>query len=233
MRHAPVTGRWALRVAGLLIALMPIAAPIKAEAQPAPDAKKSISIYTCTTLDGRKLTSDRPIAECSGREQRILNTDGSQRATLPPALSPEEMALHEAHERQLVAERAAQKDAVRRDRTLMLRFPNQAAHQRARAAALDDANKARLISERRIKDLALERKPLTDEAEFYKNRQLPAKLKQQLDANDASVLAQQQLIENQKAELVRINTRYDAELARLKKLWNGATPGSLGPIDTP
>ena len=66
--------------------------------------------------------------------------------------------------------------------------------------------------------------------EFYKGKPLPAKLKQLLDANDASIEAQQVLIENQKAELVRINTRFDAELARLKKLWGGATPGTLPPL---
>lgn len=188
-------------------------------------------IYTCTTADGRKLTSDRPIAECTSREQRVLNPDGSLRATLPPFLSPEERAAKEAAERRAAAERIARQDAIRRDRALMQRYPNEAAHQRARMAALDDAHKAMRISERRIKDLGAERKPLLDEAEFYKGRALPAKLKQALDANDAAIEAQQVLVENQKAEIVRINARFDAELARLKKLWSGATPGSMPPLD--
>jgi len=212
--------------AALLSAIAGLSA---AQAQPPAKEGSRGAIYTCTTLDGRRLTSDRPIVECSTREQRILNADGSQRATLPPAMSPEERAAQEARERKHAADRAAQLDAVRRDRNLMQRFPNEAAHMAARSAALDDASKAMVISERRIKDLAQERKPLQDEAEFYKGRALPAKLKQQMDANDAAVEAQQQLIENQKAELVRINSRYDLELARLKRLWSGAAPGSLGP----
>ncbi|HEY0955710.1 MAG TPA: hypothetical protein VGE36_13175 [Roseateles sp.] len=210
----------ALIAAGLLIA-------VTAQAQTTPPGK---GIYTCTTTDGRKLTSDRPIAECTSREQRVLNPDGSQRTTLPPFLSPEERAAKEAADRRAAAERVAAQDAIRRDRTLMQRYPNEAAHQRARHAALDDAYKATRSSERRIKDLGVERRPLLDEAEFYKGRPLPAKLKQALDANDAAVEAQQQLIENQKAEIVRINARFDAELARLKKLWAGATPGSMPPL---
>jgi len=197
----------------------------------AQDGAPGKGIYTCTTADGRKLTSDRPIPECTSREQRVLNPDGSQRATLPPFLSLEERAAKDAADRRAAAERIAQQDAIRRDRTLMLRYPNEAAHQRARNAALDDANKAMRLSERRIKDLNTERKPLLDEAEFYKGRPLPAKLKQALDANDASVEAQEVLIENQKAELVRINARFDAELARLKKLWAGAAPGTLPPLN--
>jgi hypothetical protein len=197
-----------------------------------PPADTGRAIYTCTAPDGRKLTSDRPIADCAGREQRVLNGDGSLRTILPPFLSPEERAAKEANDRRLAAERAAQADAVRRDRNLMQRFPNEAAHNRARAEALDDANKAMKISELRLKDLAQERKPLTDEAQFYAGKPLPSKLKQQLDANDASSEAQQQLIENQKSEIVRINGRYDHELTRLRRLWAGAAPGSLPSSDS-
>lgn len=211
-----------LLVAGLLFA---------AAASTAQEAATAKGIYTCTTPDGRRLTGDRPIPECTSREQRVLNRDGSQRTTLPPFLSPEDAAAKEAAERRAAADRLAQQDAIRRDRSLMRRFPDEAAHQRARNAALDDANKAMRISERRIKDLGIERKPLLDEAEFYKGRPLPGKLKQALDANDASIEAQEVLIENQKAEIVRINARFDAELARLRKLWTGAAPGSMPPLD--
>ncbi|MBV8471737.1 MAG: hypothetical protein JOY60_17965 [Burkholderiaceae bacterium] len=184
-------------------------------------------IYSCTTADGKRLTSDRPIVDCNAREQRVLNSDGSLRSVLPPALSPEEKAAKEQLERKQAAERSARNDAIRRDRNLMMRYPNEAAHQRARDAALDDVKRAMQASERRIKDLMAERKPLNDEAEFYKGRSLPSKLKQQIDSNDASTEAQKQLVENQRIELVRVNALYDAELARLKKLWAGAAPGSL------
>lgn len=214
---------------------LPVAAALltvlSASVAQAQDATIGKGIYTCTTADGRRLTSDRPIPECTSREQRVLNADGSQRTTLPPFLSPEERAAKDAADRRAAADRLAQLDAIRRDRTLMQRYPTEAAHQRARNIALDDANKAMRISESRIKDLGQERKPLMDEAEFYKGRPLPGKLKQAMDANDAGVEAQQVLIENQKAEIVRINTRFDAELARLRKLWAGATPGSMPPLN--
>lgn len=211
--------------------ILPVAAGLlMASAALAQDATPAKGIYTCTTADGRKLTSDRPIPECVSREQRVLNPDGSHRSTLPPFLSPEERAAKEAADRRAAAERLAQQDAIRRDRNLVQRYPNEAAHQRARVAALDDATKAMRISERRVKDLAAERKPLLDEAEFYKGKPLPAKLKQSLDLNDAAIEAQHVLIENQKAELVRINKSYDAELARLRKLWAGTAPGTMPPL---
>lgn len=222
-------GKFSTLLAACVAALAPSWALSQATAAK-PGAPAKPAIYTCATSDGRRLTSDRPIADCNAVEQRVLNSDGSLRSVLPPAMSPEQRAAHEARERKLAAEQLAQADAVRRDRNLMLRYPNEAAHQQARAGSLDDVNKAQRISERRLKDLALERKPLMDEAEFYKSKPLPPKLKQQLDANDAAVDAQKQLIENQKAELVRIGNRYELELQRLKRLWAGVKPGSLGSL---
>jgi len=209
--------------------LLPITAAllgVAAQAQQASDR----AIFVCVDEHGRKHTSDRLIPECMMREQRVLNRDGSVRRVIPPSMTAEERTAAEAKERRLAAEQAAQQEAVRRDRNLLSRYPNEAAHQRAREAALDDLRAAMKVSEERLRDLATERKPLVDETDFYKGRALPPKLKQQIDANDAATQAQRELIANQEAELGRINALYDAELLRLKKLWTGATPGSLGPL---
>ena len=58
------------RAGALMLALCASAGAWGQAAGPAP-------IYTCTDASGKKLTSDRPIAECSAREQRVLNADGS------------------------------------------------------------------------------------------------------------------------------------------------------------
>src|SRR5687768_13937884 len=92
----------------------------------------SAAIYSCVDANGKKLTSDRPIAECATREQRVLNPDGSVRRIVPPTLTADERAEQEARERQLAVERAQQQDTVRRDRNLMVRFPNEAVHHKAR-----------------------------------------------------------------------------------------------------
>jgi hypothetical protein len=185
------------------------------------------SIYSCVDSQGRRLTSDRPIVECATREQRLLNTDGSVRRVVPPTMTPEELAEYEAKERRLAAERAAQQDAIRRDRNLLHRFPNEASHQKARSSALDDVAKGVRFSEIRLLELQDERKPLVAETEFYVGKQMPYKLRQQLDANDAATSAQRSLVQNQKDEILRIDKLYDLELLRLKRLWGGAMPGML------
>ena len=187
-------------------------------------------IYTCVDSRGRKLTADRPIAECVNKEQLVLNRDGSVRAVVPPTLTAEERAEKEARERVAAEARSAQSDAVRRDRNLMSRYPNEEAHNRARAAAADTVRLAMKASELRLLELERERKPLREEAEFYQGKNLPPKLKSAIDANDASRNAQRASGANQEAELVRINRLYDVELDRLRRLWAGAQPGSLGPM---
>jgi hypothetical protein len=152
------------------------------------------------------------------------------RTVLPPTLTAEERAEKEARERAEMEARAAAADAVRRDRNLKARFPNEEAHARAREAALDTVRAAIKTTESRLRALAAERKPLLDEAEFYQGRTLPPRLKAAIDANDAAVEAQRGSQATQEAELSRVNRLYDAELERLRKLWAGAPSGSLGPL---
>jgi len=221
------TARWPACCSTPLL-LCSVALPVQAQA-PAQPASAAV-IYSCIDDSGRRLTADRPIAACTAKSQRILNSDGSLRAVYPPILTADERAEKEARERAAAAAKATQADAVRRDRNLLARYPNEAPHQKAREAALDTVRAAIRSRDRRLEELALERVPLDVEAEFYKGREMPLKLRIQLEANEAAVSAQRQLTASQQAELERVNSLYDDELARLKRLWAGATPGTLGPL---
>lgn len=186
------------------------------------------SMYSCIDSKGRRITSDRPIRECLDREQRVLNRDGSERQVLPPSMTSDERAAAEEAERRRQIERAARADAARRDRNLIARFPDEASHLTAREAALAPVRKAIAASEKRLSEMEKDRQPLLTETEFYKGRELPTKLRTQLEFIDVTVDAQKSVIQSQQAELKRINDLYDAELARLRQLWAGAKPGSLG-----
>jgi len=222
-----------MRRAAALGGLLMLGAALLCNQQARAQTRAAGGIYTCTDDRGIRRTSDRPIVECTDREQRVLNADGSVKRIVPPTLTAEERAEREAAERKAAEERNALNDAVRRDRNLKARFPNEAAHQRAREAALEVVRVGMRTSQQRIKELEAERKPLASEFEFYRGRTVPARLKQQLEANDTSVAAQRDLIQTQEAELQRINRIYDAELEHLRKLWNGARPGSISLVSAP
>ena len=65
-----------------------------AQANPKPPS----GIYSCIDDKGRRITADRPIPECTHREQQVLNRDGSVRTILPPTLTAEERAEREARD---------------------------------------------------------------------------------------------------------------------------------------
>jgi hypothetical protein len=232
LQRSPTTSIGAARVPCAFLAAALVLGAAALCAQKA-QAQGMAGIYTCTDDRGIRRTSDRPIVECIDREQRVLNADGSVKRIVPPTLTAEERAEREAAERKAAEQRAALNDAVRRDRNLKARYPNEAAHQKAREASLEVVRVSMRRLQQRLKELEAERKPLTEEAEFYRGRPIPARLKQQIEANETSVAAQRDLVQTQEAELLRINNIYDAELEHLRKLWNGARPGSISMVSAP
>ena len=217
------------RAARALVALgvlLACAGPAAADSVPARTS------YTCVVA-GKKVVSDRLIPECANIEQRELNADGSLRRIVKPTPTNDEREEIERREREEKARVSAMNDAIRRDRNLMQRFPDEAAHRKAREKALDDVRLSAKNSGARIELLLEEKKKLDEERKFYENervrKSLPSGLKQKIDANDAGLEAQRSLAQNAHNELERINALYDAELLRLKKLWAGAPAGSLGP----
>ena len=188
------------------------------------------AIFTCITAAGKRITADRPISECLDRDQNVLNKDGSLRMVMPASLTSDERAALDEAERRKQLEQSFRIEAVRRDRNLVARFPYEETHGRAREAALEPVRAAIKASEARLAELDLERKPLATEAEFYLGKPLPLKLKAQIETVDVSIQAQHSLVGTQQVEVQRINANFDAELLRLKKLWNGTEPGSLGPL---
>jgi hypothetical protein len=185
-------------------------------------------IYTCVDAKGRKLTSDRPIAECTDREQRELSNSGTTKRVVGPTLTARERAALEEKQK-LESERQARvAEEKRRDRALISRYPNQAAHDKERGDALAQIEEVIRAANKRISELGEDRKTLDVEMEFYKKdpSKAPFQLKRRLDENDKSVQVQKRFIGDQGDEKKRVNTRFNEELFRLKQLWALAEPGA-------
>ncbi len=179
------------------------------------------SIYTCIDVRGRQLTSDRPIAECMDREQQELNPSGTVKRRIGPSLTAQERAAKEAHERQLAEERARQADEKRRDRALLIRYPNRAMHDVERREAQGTVDGVIKSAQLRVVDLKRQLTALEAEMEFYKKdpSKAPAALRRQFDENRQNTEAQDRFIALQDEEKKRINLRFDEELQRLQVLW--------------
>ncbi|HEV8690302.1 MAG TPA: DUF4124 domain-containing protein [Ideonella sp.] len=186
-------------------------------------------IYSCVDAQGHRLSSDRPIPECLGQDQRMLRRDGSIKAIVPPAQTPEEKARQEAAKRQADQIRLAREAEARRDRALLNRYPDQATHDQARAKAQEGVAHQIDIAQRRLRELEAESQALTQEREAA-GKVFPPSLRARMAANEGALEAQRTILRDQEAERDRLNQQFDTELNRLRALWAGAIPGRLGPI---
>ena len=73
----------------------------------------------------------------------------------------------------------------------------------------------------RLAELTKQRASIDEEMEFYRKDPVkaPAYVRRQLEENMQSQAVQQRFIDEQEAEIRRVNTRFDDELTRLRQLW--------------
>ncbi|HSV52428.1 MAG TPA: DUF4124 domain-containing protein [Burkholderiaceae bacterium] len=178
-------------------------------------------IFTCVDASGRRLTADRPIAECTDREQKILSSGGLVKGKIGPTLTAAERAAEEEKNRKLVEERNRQLEEKRRDRALLTRYPDRATHDKERQVAVNLVNDIMAAGVKRTAELATERKRLDADIEFYKADpvKMPPQLKRQIEENTNNMAAQKRFLATQESEKQRVNARFDEELGRLKLLW--------------
>jgi len=177
-------------------------------------------IYVCVDGKGRKLTSDRPIPDCADREQKELNASGTVRRVLPPAMSDIELAREQDRRRKMADDKQREADLRRLQRQLVMRYPQQAAHDAERGRALQAVEDSVASAQKRIADLEAERRRIDEQAEGYPSPAAwPETLKRQVQDNEQQVEAQRRYIASQQQEKARINAQFDQELATLRQLW--------------
>ncbi|MDR2299854.1 MAG: DUF4124 domain-containing protein [Comamonas sp.] len=209
---------WQARIGGVVVAA------VWAGAALAQAGANQGSIYACTDSKGRRITADRPIADCVDREQRVLGNTGVELRRVSPTLTDQERSAVDARRRQDQAEQARVREERSRDRAMLLRYPNQASHDAARNEALSQVSDVNAVAQLRLSELKQRRTKLNTELEFYQNdpAKAPANLRRQLKDNSDSQEEQLRFIKQQDEEQLRINQRFDAELQQLRKLWSQA-----------
>ncbi|MNQ01734.1 hypothetical protein D3C85_143970 [compost metagenome] len=219
----------AAAVASLWLGLAALSSCATALAQPAKTDGPGVGIYTCVDARGRTLTADRPIAECSDREQRELSPSGTVRRKLEPTYTAREQQEREDRAREAAIQAARLIDERRRERALLVRYPNATTHDRERVEALSQIDAVIQAAKKRLVELADDRKKIDEELEFYKQdtSKAPGAVRRRIEDNTQSVAVQNRFITEQEDEKKRVNARFDEERGRLKTLWspqNGGNP---------
>ena len=210
-----VTAVWRLGDVALVLCLGLLAGSVSAQ-----------GIYTCVDAKGRKITADRPILDCIDRDQQELSRHGTVIRKVSPTLTSKERAVQEEKDKLVAVENARQQDEKRRERALLLRYPNRKAHDRERDIALAVVDDIIASSQKRTQALGQERAAINLEMEFYLKDpgKAPFALRGRLEGNISNQQVQQQFVISQGVEKIRLNRRFDEELVTLQQLWarNGA-----------
>lgn len=186
-------------------------------------------LYVCTDARGRTHTGDRPPPECAGRTMRELRSDGSVRRVIEPPLTPEQRAARDAEAKRQEEAAEKRRAQMRRDLALLEAYASEAEIEETRNRALGSRQQMIARAQERLQQHERERKKLDDEAEFYVNREMPAKLKRAYEANAALTRSEQRIIDDLRADMERVNARFDGELARFRALVSaGAQPAQRG-----
>lgn len=190
------------------------------------------SIYVCTNAQGKRITSDRPIAECADREQRELNQSGSLKRTLVPTLTAAERAQKEEAARLKAEEQAKDAEERKRNRSLLVRYPNKAAHDKELEQALTQVDRANAEAQKRLAEVTKQSAVLALEADFYKSSKtaIAPLLVKKIEQNEADLKIQKDFLTAQDEEKKRIHARFDEERSRLAPLWAEASGSATATV---
>jgi hypothetical protein len=173
-------------------------------------------VYTCIDK-GRTLTSDRPIAECANQQMRELLPSGVVRIIPAPLTAEQKQAQDIELNKKRLAEDLA-REQVRKDRALLASYSNVEQIEAARQRSLQDANEVIASGQERLALLEKDRQGNLEDAKKYQGKTLPPLLQKRMDDTDSIIALEQRSMASSKANLDRINQRYDAERKRYLEL---------------
>jgi hypothetical protein len=197
-----------------------------------PAASEILVACALVVTAGGAVAAESTIKVCTDANGKPVAADKTDPRCFKAPLTPDEQAAVDERKRRKNDAYRACKIEQRDLQTLLSRYPNREKHDVARRAALGELESSMAASQTRMEQLLKERKRLLEEAEFYPNGNLPAKLRRDIDTNSALIAAQTLAIENQKVEAAQKNAFYDEQLVKLKTLWL-ARPADVLPCVAP
>jgi hypothetical protein len=151
------------------------------------------------------------------------------RRVIEPPLTAEQKAAREAEAKRQRDEAEKQRSQMRRDLALLETYASEAEIEETRNRALGSRQQLIDRAQQRLLEHQKDRKKLEAEAEFYAKREMPDKLKRSFDGNASLMRSEQRIIDDVRADMDRVNARFDAELKR----WRDLVTAGAQPVQRP
>jgi len=176
------------------------------------------TIFCCHDGTGKQVCGDILPLVCVGRTYRELGESGRAIRTVEAPLTAEQRVLRAAEEQRRVEQERLLNEQRRKDQALLNTYGSEKDIELMRSRAERDIATAIKAAEDRIGEIRRQRKKFEDEAEFYKNRQLPAEVSKGLRDADQEIRAQETVIESKRKDREVIRLKYDEDLRRFVEL---------------
>lgn len=181
--------------------------------------------YCCNDSSGKQVCSDVLPKQCYGRAYREINAQGVTVRRTDAPLTAEQRETKEAEARRAKEEEIKRLEQDRLNRALLATYASEKDIDFVRDRAVADIQKSIKAAQEKHAELAKQKEKLDAEAEFYKKKPMPPKLRTQIRDNDADMKAQQVAIESKLKEIEALRARYEDERQRYRELTRQKAPG--------
>ena len=181
-------------------------------------ALAGVTIFCCHDEAGKQVCGDILPAVCVGRAYREIGVSGRPVRTVEAPLTAEQRAQRAAEEQRRREQERLLSEQRRKDQALLNTYGSEKDIEVMRTRAERDIAAAIKAAEERIAEVRRQRKRFEDEAEFYRNRQLPVDVAKGLRDADQEIRAQESVIESKKKDRDAIRLKYDEDLRRFVEL---------------
>jgi hypothetical protein len=171
-------------------------------------------MYKCIDAKGKTYYTQIPPRECLGRESEELNKSGMVVKRSEKGPTAAEIQAREAEKKKKEEEAEKAKEQRRKELALLNTYSSEKDIEDQRARALKEAQDQITITEKSIEGAQKRQKELEAEKEFYTKKPMPAKLKQEIANTEVQIKNQNTLLEAKKAEIDKINAKYDDDKKR-------------------
>jgi hypothetical protein len=175
-------------------------------------------MYKCVDARGKVYYTQVPPRECLGRDTQELNKSGMVINKTDRSPSAAEAQAKEADKKKKAEEAEKAKEARRKELALLNTYSSEKDIEEQRARALKEAEDAIAATQNSIAGAQKRQKELDGEKEFYVKKPMPPKLKQEMGNVEMEIKNQTALLEAKKAEIAKINAKYDEDKKRYVEL---------------
>ncbi len=206
------------RLAELLLAVL-LVLPAAAQAQ-----GSGRTIYCCEDDAGRPVCGDVLPGACYGKAYREISPQGTVRRHVAAPLTPEEVARRQAEERRRKLEETRALQQRRLDQALLETYASLNDLDDRRDRALAEVERSLIDLRERLEVLDARHQKLLEEKEFYRDREVPRDLADDLRNVEGEIAAQRSVIDAKNREAGAIRARFEEDRRRYVELTRNAAP---------